>query len=148
MHKVLEARAGGSFLGESQLEAMALRLFREWDLPEPVLQYASAVAFSRSTAASTSPIPRCDSSSSSTGEPGTQPWRHSSRIGCATTMPNLPAGAFSGSPTECSRSNPQMVRDMIRQALVIGSLNRSDTAGSEGNLPRFPRPITLGFAVF
>lgn len=40
MHKVLEARAGGSFLGESQLEAMALRLFREWDLPEPVAQLA------------------------------------------------------------------------------------------------------------
>ncbi len=40
MHKVLEARAGGSFLGESQLEAMALRLFREWDLPEPVPQLA------------------------------------------------------------------------------------------------------------
>ena len=38
MHRVLEARAGGSFLGESQLEVMALRLFREWDLPEPVSQ--------------------------------------------------------------------------------------------------------------
>ena len=38
LHKVLEARAGGSFLGESQLEAMALRLFRQWDLPEPVPQ--------------------------------------------------------------------------------------------------------------
>ena len=40
MHKVLEARAGGSFLGESQLEAMAARLFREWDLPDPVQQYS------------------------------------------------------------------------------------------------------------
>ena len=40
MHKVLEARAGGSFLGESQLEAMALRFFREWGLPEPVAQMA------------------------------------------------------------------------------------------------------------
>ncbi len=39
MHKVLEARAGGSFLGESQLEAMAIRLFREWDLPEPLSQF-------------------------------------------------------------------------------------------------------------
>lgn len=38
LHKVLEVRAGGSFLGESQLEVMALRLFREWGLPEPVSQ--------------------------------------------------------------------------------------------------------------
>jgi len=38
MHKVLEARAGASFLGESELEAMALKLFREWDLPAPVPQ--------------------------------------------------------------------------------------------------------------
>jgi hypothetical protein len=38
MHKVLEARAGGSFLGESELESMAMKLFRAWDLDEPVAQ--------------------------------------------------------------------------------------------------------------
>jgi hypothetical protein len=38
LHKVLEVRAGGSFLGESQLEVMALRLFREWGFPDPVPQ--------------------------------------------------------------------------------------------------------------
>ena len=38
LHKVLEVRAGGSFLGESQLEVMAQRLFRDWGLPEPVPQ--------------------------------------------------------------------------------------------------------------
>ena len=44
LHKVLEVRAGGSSLGESHLEVMALRLFREWGLPEPVPQL-SLLAF-------------------------------------------------------------------------------------------------------
>ena len=40
MHRVLEARMGETLLGESAIEAMALRHFREWDLPEPVMQLA------------------------------------------------------------------------------------------------------------
>ncbi len=39
MHKVLEARAGEAFMGESALEMEGLRLLRDWGFPEPQLQY-------------------------------------------------------------------------------------------------------------
>jgi hypothetical protein len=47
MRTVLEPRIGETSLGESEIEAMALRLFREWDLPDPVMQLALPWRFPR-----------------------------------------------------------------------------------------------------
>ena len=38
MHQVLSARIDEGFIGESDIEALALRLFAVWGLPRPILQ--------------------------------------------------------------------------------------------------------------
>lgn len=38
MHRALEPRLGETLIGESEIEALALRLFIEWGLPAPLLQ--------------------------------------------------------------------------------------------------------------
>ncbi|MGQ0847578.1 MAG: type IV toxin-antitoxin system AbiEi family antitoxin domain-containing protein [Actinomycetota bacterium] len=40
IRRVIEVRIGETLIGESALELMTLRLFREWGFPEPVLQLA------------------------------------------------------------------------------------------------------------
>ena len=40
MHRVLEMRFGESFIGDSELELIVLRLFQQWGFPEPAMQAA------------------------------------------------------------------------------------------------------------